>query len=170
MISIRKRLLLLAILFFSWLVSVKNFVVDWTHAAEDSQSSTPPNILLIVADDLGYDDTSAINSWRPANTEPRATGAGRGDLSAPLRGLNLHAEPGGHADRTLSGAFRLSTCRVGDPGGILDDRRTTEGRRIRHLPHRQMARGRRTGRRPGHRTRGSITGSDFSINGSCPAK
>jgi arylsulfatase A-like enzyme len=57
-----KALLLLAILFFSWLASVKQFVVDWTRTAEDSKSAPPPNILLIVADDLGYNDTTAINS------------------------------------------------------------------------------------------------------------
>lgn len=57
-----KALLLLAILFFSWLASLKQFVVDWTRATEDTTATTPPNILLIVADDLGYDDTSAINT------------------------------------------------------------------------------------------------------------
>lgn len=57
-----KALLLLAILFFSWLASVKQFVVDWTRSADDSKRASPPNILLIVADDLGYNDTTAINS------------------------------------------------------------------------------------------------------------
>jgi arylsulfatase A-like enzyme len=52
---------MLAILFFSWLLSIKNFVADWTHPTEESKSSITPNILLIVVDDLGYDDTSAIN-------------------------------------------------------------------------------------------------------------
>jgi arylsulfatase A-like enzyme len=57
-----KAILLLAILFFSWFLSVKNFVVEWARPAMESQTSTTPNILLIVVDDLGYDDTSAINS------------------------------------------------------------------------------------------------------------
>ena len=56
-----KGVLLLAILFFSWLLGVKNFVIEWTRPAIESQFSTTPNILLIVVDDLGYDDTSAIN-------------------------------------------------------------------------------------------------------------
>lgn len=57
-----KVILLLAILLFSWLASVKQFVVEWTRTADDSKATTPPNILFIVADDLGYNDTSAINS------------------------------------------------------------------------------------------------------------
>jgi arylsulfatase A-like enzyme len=40
---------------------VKNFVFERTTTAEESQSSKTPNVLLIVVDDLGYDDTSAIN-------------------------------------------------------------------------------------------------------------
>ena len=57
-----KGILLIAVLFFSWLLTVKNFVLDWTNSAEEAQTSTQPNILLIVVDDLGYDDTSAINN------------------------------------------------------------------------------------------------------------
>jgi arylsulfatase A-like enzyme len=56
-----KGMLLLAVLFFSWLLIAKNFVLDWTKTSEASQSSQLPNILMIVVDDLGYDDTSAIN-------------------------------------------------------------------------------------------------------------
>jgi len=57
-----KAILLLAILFFSWLLSVKTFIIEWARPAEETQSSTKPNILFIVVDDLGYDDTSAINT------------------------------------------------------------------------------------------------------------
>ncbi len=57
-----KAIALLVILFFSWLLSIKNFVVDWTRTAEESQTAKTPNILFIVVDDLGYDDTTAINS------------------------------------------------------------------------------------------------------------
>lgn len=57
-----KAILLLALLFFSWLAGLKQLVLDWTRPAEESQPVTPPNILFIVADDLGYNDTSAINS------------------------------------------------------------------------------------------------------------
>ena len=56
-----KGILLIAVLFFSWFLTVKNFVLDWTNSAEETQTSGQPNILLIVVDDLGYDDTSAIN-------------------------------------------------------------------------------------------------------------
>jgi len=53
---------LFAILFFSWLLSIKNFALDWTRSADESQSTSTPNILFIVVDDLGYNDTTAINS------------------------------------------------------------------------------------------------------------
>ncbi|MDG2274075.1 MAG: sulfatase-like hydrolase/transferase [Halioglobus sp.] len=56
-----KALILLAVLFFAWITGLKNFISDWTSTAESTQPSTAPNILLIVVDDLGYDDTSAIN-------------------------------------------------------------------------------------------------------------
>ncbi|MCB1704490.1 MAG: sulfatase-like hydrolase/transferase [Halioglobus sp.] len=55
-------LILLAILAFSWLSGLKDFISDATSSADDTTAATPPNILLIVADDLGYNDTSAINS------------------------------------------------------------------------------------------------------------
>jgi arylsulfatase A-like enzyme len=57
-----KGILLIAVLFFSWLLSVKSFVLDWANPSRESQSSAAPNILMIVVDDLGYDDTTAINS------------------------------------------------------------------------------------------------------------
>lgn len=57
-----KGILLISVLFFSWFLSVKNIVSDWVSPADDSQALTNPNILLIVVDDLGYNDTSAINS------------------------------------------------------------------------------------------------------------
>ena len=57
-----KALVLLAILLFSWLSGVKNFIADSVSRAEESTAPVTPNILLIVVDDLGYDDTTAINS------------------------------------------------------------------------------------------------------------
>jgi arylsulfatase A-like enzyme len=57
-----KAILLLAILFFSWISNVRNLVVEWVRPAEESQAAGTPNILLIVVDDLGYNDTTAINS------------------------------------------------------------------------------------------------------------
>jgi arylsulfatase A-like enzyme len=60
--KVSKALLLLAMLFFSWLVSLKTFIFDWVRPAEETESPHVPNILFIVADDLGYDDTSAINA------------------------------------------------------------------------------------------------------------
>jgi arylsulfatase A-like enzyme len=57
-----KALILLAILLFSWLSGVRDFVTDSVSRADESPAATTPNILLIVVDDLGYDDTTAINS------------------------------------------------------------------------------------------------------------
>lgn len=57
-----KALILLAILLFSWLSGVKNFVADSISHADESDAAMTPNILLIVVDDLGYDDSTAINS------------------------------------------------------------------------------------------------------------
>lgn len=57
-----KGMLLLAVLFFSWLLSAKNLMLEWVSPAKDTLTPTMPNILMIVADDLGYDDTNAINN------------------------------------------------------------------------------------------------------------
>jgi arylsulfatase A-like enzyme len=57
-----KGFLLLLVLSFSWIVGLKNLVLDWPRTADEVKPAGPPNILIIVADDLGYDDTSAINS------------------------------------------------------------------------------------------------------------
>lgn len=57
-----KAILLLVVLLFSWLAGLKTFVEDFARPAEASHAAMTPNILLIVVDDLGYDDTSAINS------------------------------------------------------------------------------------------------------------
>jgi arylsulfatase A-like enzyme len=54
-------ILLLAALFFSWFSDVKKIVTEWAGTREESQASHSPNVLMIVVDDLGYDDTSAIN-------------------------------------------------------------------------------------------------------------
>ncbi|MCB1689679.1 MAG: sulfatase-like hydrolase/transferase [Halioglobus sp.] len=55
-------IILLAILAFSLWSSVREFDTDFASAAEEPPPVITPNILLIVADDLGYDDTSALNS------------------------------------------------------------------------------------------------------------
>lgn len=57
-----KGIVLVAVLFFSWLLSIKSLLLDWVQPAEQSQGAARPNILMIVVDDLGYNDTSAINS------------------------------------------------------------------------------------------------------------
>lgn len=54
-------LLLILVMLFSWLTGLKNLVSEWSTTAEQSTDAEVPNILMIVADDLGYDDTNAIN-------------------------------------------------------------------------------------------------------------
>ena len=56
-----KRLLLILALLMSLLAGLKTFVLGRTDVADEANTSGPPNVLLIVADDLGYDDTSVIN-------------------------------------------------------------------------------------------------------------
>lgn len=56
-----KGILLLVVLLFSWLLSIKSAILDLASPSTEAESSRAPNILLIVADDLGYNDTSAIN-------------------------------------------------------------------------------------------------------------
>ena len=55
-------ILLVAILLFSWFSGVKNLVIEWGSSTEKTQTPSTPNVLMIVVDDLGYDDTSAINA------------------------------------------------------------------------------------------------------------
>ncbi|NND66402.1 MAG: sulfatase-like hydrolase/transferase, partial [Halioglobus sp.] len=53
-------ILILAFL-IGWLAGLKNLVLEQTASAEAENAAPRPNVLLIVADDLGYNDTDAIN-------------------------------------------------------------------------------------------------------------
>jgi arylsulfatase A-like enzyme len=52
----------MVVLLFSWWLSIKNAILDLASPSTESEEAAAPNILLIVADDLGYNDTSAINA------------------------------------------------------------------------------------------------------------
>lgn len=54
-------ILLILALFLGWLLGLKNLATEWANATEETASHFQPNILLIVVDDLGYNDTDAIN-------------------------------------------------------------------------------------------------------------
>jgi arylsulfatase A-like enzyme len=58
-----QQLVLLLMLAFSlaWWSGLKDITKDLLDTAEDSTPSSLPNILMIVVDDLGYNDISAIN-------------------------------------------------------------------------------------------------------------
>ena len=53
-------LTLLLMLLFSWMAGIKNLVGEWVRPATE-EIFIAPNILMIVVDDLGYNDTNAIN-------------------------------------------------------------------------------------------------------------
>ncbi len=53
-------LTLLLMLLFSWMAGIKNVVVEWVSPSSENVFIAP-NILMIVVDDLGYNDTNAIN-------------------------------------------------------------------------------------------------------------
>ncbi len=53
--------LLIALMLASWLASLKSLVFERADALDETANHRP-NILLIVADDLGYDDSTIINS------------------------------------------------------------------------------------------------------------
>lgn len=54
--------LLLALMLTSWLTGIRSHLIEWISQNEDTTSTAAPNILLIVADDLGYNDSTLINA------------------------------------------------------------------------------------------------------------
>ncbi len=60
--KLRNGLLLALLLLFSWFTGLKNLLLEHATTAEDTTRNIRPNILMIVVDDLGYNDTTAINT------------------------------------------------------------------------------------------------------------
>ncbi len=71
-------ILILAFL-LSWLAGLKNLVLEQTQSAQAEDTARRPNVLLIVADDLGYNDTDAINPGGLAT--PHITALARGGVT-----------------------------------------------------------------------------------------
>jgi len=108
-------LLLIVALFFSWFLGIKNLVMDWVTPSSETPQVGSPNILLIVADDLGYNDTSALTSTG-LDTPNLKQLANRGATFT----RDLHSKPGGNSDRSIPGTLRLSPCRLRDTSRISD--------------------------------------------------
>lgn len=54
--------LLFTLILLSWFTGIRSQIVEWIGQSTEEAIDARPNILLIVADDLGYNDSTLINS------------------------------------------------------------------------------------------------------------
>ena len=71
-----------------------------------AQPVRPPNIVIILADDLGYGDLGAFGSAEHPHAAARRDGGRGTEVDQLLRAAGLLAEPRGAADRTAAGPQR----------------------------------------------------------------
>lgn len=65
----------LMLMLIAWLGNLRTHLTEWASEANDSPAVKQPNILLIVADDLGYNDSTIINAGGIATPNLKALAA-----------------------------------------------------------------------------------------------